>query len=1669
MSNIALNEKITDGESAPDRLHEIQALYDAGLMMKAYEASRALGPMRQWKGAAARILAGRLAMNLGSPALGQVMHYLAYRDEPTDDPARYYYSNVVLERRGPLKARDFMKEYGLLETADAATRADWLARMAGIAGRFRDFDHAESLFAQANAIVPDRPWLLVERAHLYEMEDRYDAALAAGRESLGIRPWYRPGVQTTAHVLQLLDRDDEAMNLLMEAATHLENGPMMWQLAVIQEEKKLYQAALESLDQFERLSPLPDKRYAKALAGKRSDLQYYRGNRIESISLARKAGSPILTKIADRLEKGDGSAKRVLLDVPFVRQHHMTCAPATLSALSRFWSMPVDHLALAEEICYDGTPAQSERNWAQTHGWVAREFTVTWDAATALLDRGVVFTLTMTEISYGHLQAVVGYDANRGTLLVRDPFRYQVLEFHGEMTFERYASAGPRGMPMVPKTQASRLDDVELPDAEIYDLVFEIQMALKRHDRPAAAGIFKHMAERFPGHRLLLQSEGALAYYDGDPAAGLESTNKLIALYADDPRLQFVKAHQLRTLGRRAEQMDLLEKICANRACDPVFEQQYAELLSADARQLPRAQRLLRRAMRKRAIFGTALHSLAGLKWATRHWEEALQLYRDAACLDGTNETAAQSYFIASRHLRQTDVALAMLRGRFDRYGKRSSQPVKTLYWAYDALDRTREALDILQSGQQLRPDDGDLALYAADAYARRSIGEKARTLLAQADGHTHRINWLRGAAAMAAYTGNLRRALQLWRQVLEAQPLAMDAHAAVARYTAGTDSPAAALAHLKAACERFPLYYPLSQLRIQWLRDEGPQAVLPVAQTLAEQRPADAWTRRELAWALNGLGNHAAAMEQAELSLRLEPNSPSSHLIHGLVLAALSRRDEAAEAWRRAIAISVDFQPAISELIGTPQSLAQRRAAIQFVYEELVRQVIFGDGLLAYRQLAGPILSAEELGNQLREALAARPDLWHAWSAIVRHLVDSNQLDEAQTLAQQASQRFPLLPRVWLDLAHVGYARRDHDGEINALRQAVEISPAWSMASRELAAAYARKLEFKNARAVLAKAIAHDPLDGANYAQIGDVLWKMKKRRAAIVRAKQAVLVDPGIRAGWDSLREWLAEMKQASEAVRLARELSVRRAGEARSWMVLASILTEPGDMEERLAASEKSVALSPRSVWVVDQHAAMLADAGRFDEAIAAARSDAFGPSLPTALQGRVAWILYLRGQTNQAIETMTSLLKDDPGYFWGWVQLCNWLRQHKRKEELLKAAATMAVRFPNDVTTLNYLGDGLIASGKRTEGKEAWQKSMDLAPGNDYAGYHLLDAQIKDDEFEQAEKTLGVLASHHEGPWIRQRRIVLAVKRRQTAVVKQNMAELCKITAADPAPLYAAAKVIDEAKMSVLADNALDDFFKGNDFGSPDGLKYCAEFWMTRTAERCDWDACKKILEQTRSRMDAWLWALRPYMEELAKRGQGKLFDEAFRLSQTYLASTTRSWGGIGFALYTMGRADATASWLADYATRKDVQPWMIYNLVLALRRLGLHDQAAAAGKFALGLPKDHVYGKLVLWTVFDDAPSGRLGETARSFEEVNRNGWPEYHAFLARLALAIIRLDKAFEVNPVAASKKEISDAVRAYKKYKGSPELRWALAVAKGRVVQASGKFSTRLWAWTIR
>ncbi|MFN7141801.1 MAG: hypothetical protein ACK4UN_20975, partial [Limisphaerales bacterium] len=360
-----------------EAVEAIEQWYEQGKFLQAYEFSKQFGPLETWQGTKALLIAGRLAGHLGSRSLTEKLHLRAYLRDRSHPEAQYYYAWAILHSRGPLAAWKWLKRNINMDAVDGKLCADIMTLQARAASLLRDFSKAEELLANAEALVPGHKWSQVERLFLLEAEDRYEEALEAAKQVCAQHHWYRPAVHAHAHMLQLLNRDEEALDLLQNGSEHIEGTSLLCELTGLQIELKRFAEAKLNLQRCRQNAPLMDKLFEQWLNANSADVEYHCGNFAAAAEFAGKVDGPFYQKFAVELQKPGAGKNRVELPVGFVRQHHMTCAPATLTALSKFWGKQVEHVALAETICYDGTPAYSERSWAEKNGWVAREFKVT--------------------------------------------------------------------------------------------------------------------------------------------------------------------------------------------------------------------------------------------------------------------------------------------------------------------------------------------------------------------------------------------------------------------------------------------------------------------------------------------------------------------------------------------------------------------------------------------------------------------------------------------------------------------------------------------------------------------------------------------------------------------------------------------------------------------------------------------------------------------------------------------------------------------------------------------------------------------------------------------------------------------------------------------------------------------------------------------------------------------------------------------------------------------------------------------------------------------------------------------------------------------------------------------------------------------------------------------
>jgi tetratricopeptide (TPR) repeat protein len=1653
-------------------LAELQELYDRNLLLSAHRAAEKVGDFRQWRGARALVLAGRLSSHLGAPKLASALMCLAWRSDREHPEATYFYALDRFRRRGPYAARQFLRKYGELRGKPSVdTLSSWYAMQGEVAAMLRDFDAAEGWLDKAAQTAPHSPWVQVCRSFALEQEDRYEEALAAARQSLDLRPWYRPGVQTTAHLLSLLSRDDEALALLSQASAQFENSGVTAQLHALQMELKQYAEAGRSLDRYVELAPRAEKPVLQWVAAQRSEIAYFLGDIEEAIARAKESETEFFLEIARRLEDpARAAASRVLLPVGFVRQHRLTCGPATLAAIGGFWKMPVDHLQVADAICYEGTSHLSERRWAEEHGWAVREFSVTEQAAAQLLDRGIPFTFTTIEPTNSHLQAVIGYDGRRGTITIRDPFERHSREGLTDKVLDRYKPFGPRGMALVPLAHRAPLDDLDLPDAALWDQLHELDAALNAHQRPIAERVFEQMRAATADHRVTLEARRHLAIYDGNPAEQLAAVDGLLAQFPDSQRLLMERMALLRNQVQREERLTMYRELCNRKDSHPVFWQQYAGELRTDARWHDDSVRLLKRAIRRWPMEASNYYLLAGLYWDQRRFDEATELYRLAASLDDKNESIAISYFQATVYLKTTEESLAFLCGRFERFGRKSSNPATTLAYCLLQLERTREAFDVLDRAMALRPDDGELLLYAADTYGGGSLENMPRALelLAKAKEKCAPGSWLRTAARLAHLEARSQDALAHWRELLALQPLAIDAQRGVAQLLAETEGPAAALAHLAEQAERFPHHQPLFELWAEWVRSEPDEVREPVIRRLLALNPDHAWGCRELAIVLSNRGELEEAWRLTETALRIEPNNPSSVHMRAYLLKLEDRLDEAREVLRDAIRLSVDADYAISNLLELSPTLTQRREVLKFVMEELKRQVIYGDGLLAYRAHARGVIDDEELLALLREAHAARSDLWHAWSALIVQLRDMQQANQAAPLAAQATEQFPLMPRLWLDRASVERALGNRQAELAALETAQRINPRWDAAIRALCDFHERQGDVNKSRELLKRAVTLHPLDGGLQIEWAQALWDAGEQQAAFDQICHTVRLDPGQQPAWDRLNYWADQLGCPDAALEKARELTQRRGGEARSWLMLARLLDAPEQVEQRLEACAKALELNPRCVDAHDLRARALEAAGRWDEALAACLPEVFGKHVPSELRARQGWIEADRGNLARAIELVREVLRDDPAFYGAWEKMCDWARDAKDHAAYLEAAQALVHLSPQYEVPYGYLGEARILTNDRPGAIEAFTRALELNPRYDFGGNWLFDLQLEDGKLDEAAKTLEVMR-HSENPYVIARRAVLAARRFEKEAALTLLKQLCVTPSESPWTVAGPVEeMLKEGWRRASWHEEVEKVLEGA-LAQENAVAEVGAQWGAIMASH------KRPLSPERfvpllERGAIGERAIYAYLDRLQHERQADQVVRFARQAWPILRQHFWAWASIGMALVRTGQYDKALPWQALWREFADVQPWMLVNVVEALRAAGRDDEAREASRAALEKPEtpSHPYHRL--WLAGDAVLAGDAAAARDYLQKCGDAQVGDHYQFQKALIECALEMHDAARDRTTSAAfstvRRKLAAARGAFTPYAAEPARKRLYCCMLALVARLRGTFWAKLWYW---
>ncbi len=653
----------------------------------------------------------------------------------------------------------------------------------------------------------------------------------------------------------------------------------------------------------------------------------------------------------------------------------------------------------------------------------------------------------------------------------------------------------------------------------------------------------------------------------------------------------------------------------------------------------------------------------------------------------------------------------------------------------------------------------------------------------------------------------------------------------------------------------------------------------------------------------------------------------------------------------------------------------------LKHVCHELAEQVIFGDGLIAFRRHAHGTLEPEQLLGTLQEALEARPDLWHAWSAIIQQLLGMNRAADAWRYAQEAAERFPLLPVLWLDKAEVCRVREDYKGEYEALVNAYQINPFWNKTIHCLSDYHIRQGENAEARRLLEQAVAQSPFDALLHGLLAETLWSLGEKSSAFEQMQKAAELDPGYDRVWYCLTVWGPEINDRGRVAELAKKLTRTHPQEARSWLILAKIICEDPNIQECLEALDQALAWDPLSCEAHDMRAYVLAKAKRWDEAQAACSPAIYQGNIPCQLRGRVAWIFAEQGKFQDAINLMRDVVREEPWFYEGYMRIADWSKAINDHDACLDAAENLIRINPLSEISYGYLGDAYMLKVNDREAKIALLRALEINPSYNFARLAMFDIEMADGNIGMASQHLEHLrTADASNPYVAAREVQFAVKKRKFPAAFEALRRVCTLPCDSNWPIQAAVESLIKAGKTTKVFKILDDVIF-----QPEANPLVSEFWAQTLFKTRKFSRANRIKDMKGALRTE---AFRNYARQIVHQRRKYRFLLFLRRHAGWIHNNTELWGITGYALNNLYMPDRVLRWMDDWESRTGVEAWMLTHYNDALRDKKRAEEAHRACVKALDLPRETCKNWLRVWLAYDEEIAGNQDQMRNWLQKIS---------------------------------------------------------------------------------
>jgi predicted Zn-dependent protease len=1592
----------------------IKALCKVGLYQDALiRAESEWGPINTWISREKRLIAMRLYMNLGGDRKSDALLLRLWRQDRNCPDLLIRVLFYKLNKLGPILANEFVKKHAQTILSVEKHKSDLLGFKSILQRIFKNYSKADSLIDDAIFIDPSDSWLTSLKIQLLNEQNELAEAREQAEKHFDAYP--SPyNMRVLSNILTKVGGVGTSIELYEQHIGKYQSASVWFEYGQLLAGNHDWSKCKHAIEQFENTRITADKSDEQFLLSWKGQIAIYDQEIDKAIELLSEHKSSYWKTVTENLKNSEGALNKKVLDVPFLKQEHMTCAPTTLAALCRYWGQSYDSKDIADAICFDGTPATKERQWLRNNNYYFQEFELENSLAYELIENDIPFALVTTDGFSAHIQAVIGFNKQVGTLYVMDPSQPVMQEMLTKETIESEGYSGARCIAFVPSEKSKLLSKFNFPASHLYPLWDDYSRAEEQNDYLTAKNALEKLKKIAPEHRITLRVARSFAVWNNDTINILELNNKLLSKFPNESLLISSRYFCLRDLGKRDEGLKLLSDYLENNVdldlLGTLFDQLYDTNEHSDLTTQSLSQ------LKELGSYSAYSHwSIANYYWAHQSFEIATEHYLYAYCLDETNSNYIESYFKASRYLKQEHAAIDFLKERYNKYKVRSAAPAISLYKAYELLDQEHVGIDYLFEALTIHPEDIDLINYLSNKLIDRGLIERFESIENQIKPHIAIKDFNELLARKNERLGEFGAALDFFQDCFNENPFI---HKYASSYF-GLLFKRGDTGQIDSILEKLHTENSQNTQVLDYVADWHSDPVFQekVLTNFVELRPDYGVIRRQLIDVRLKLGLFEQALSQAKDTCQVIVGEHINQSYLAKCYLKLGNFEEAIKQTMQVLSHSVDNDLAFFTLMEASISKEEKETSLAFVFSQMQIQVIFGDSAWNYWFEAKSILCQAKLKEFIDYLLNDHAHLWYTFSLAANYYKQYGELEKAKELLLQGQSKYPLTPRIYSDLGELHELDGNISLAIEANSQALVMKPAWANVTKHQCELLEKHEDIQAAIEVITNGIKYSPNDGILYGYLADLLIKSGKKKEAIEPLKNAVRNNTDYRWAWNQLINVSKEQGKVNLPYDLAKEITQQSPYLPHVWRDLAYLTN---DHEEKFRLYDKALNCDLHFIPSYQDKAQYYVNKGEYKEALNVLDNTPWKDELPIELTIQKVDLLTDIGQKKLAIESLKQVLFNVHGYAYLWKKLFDLLEQESSKQDYIDCCHKSVEQNRHDPDVLCYAGENLLKYGSNSEKETAQKylsKAFELSPNEQYIVMTYVDSLIESEKYENALAAVNVFEEQRTASYASTRKIGVLCKLNRANEALDTFKQMLIDKEPDYWCLNQSFTYLSEKfnfeELTCLFSKQISDLIREQ-----------AYFYTDKCLNREDNNKYKHVLKDIKnySNGEHWVGAFLALLEFWNDKGITPPDDVINKFFERIIEAPALV-AQLGNGYISAEHYHSMIKLFERTKEKKELPAYVFYHYRLALQMLGRWDDATAAINQGIKQQPDNTVHNMRLWYAYELIRTGKQlsykDVEVIDYEELIENEKYVYSTLLVALELSGNSLEsKLDELTPL---------------------------------------------------